>query len=193
MHCKKSPRAHGSFRGKMARSDDFEIRLASVDDAALLAELGARLFEQAFGAVNEPENMRDYLAHAFSVGEQTRELADSERATFIAVDSIGTPIGYAMVRRNRPAAGVAGVAPGELQRIYVDNQWHGRGVGDALMARCVEQAQAWECDTFWLGVWQENPRAIAFYRRAGFETVGVQTFTLGRDIQHDFIMARPLP
>jgi len=146
-----------------------------------------------FGAVNEPENMRDYLSHAFSVAEQRRELADSERATFIAVDSIGTPIGYAMVRRNRPAAGVAGVAPGELQRIYVDNQWHGRGVGDALMARCVEQAQAWECDTFWLGVWQENPRAIAFYRRAGFETVGVQTFTLGRDIQHDFIMARPLP
>lgn len=176
----------------MGVRDSYEIRSASVNDAALLTELGSRLFEQAFGAVNEPENMRDYLAHAFTVGEQTAELADAERATFIAVDSTGTAIGYAMMRRNRPAAGVAGAAPGELQRIYVDRQWHGRGVGDTLMARCVEQARAWECDAFWLGVWQENPRAIAFYRRAGFETVGVQTFMLGRDIQHDFIMARSL-
>ena len=177
----------------MSSRVNFELRLASVTDAALLSELAARLFEQAFGAATEPRNMRDYLAAAFSVEVQAAELADSERATFIAVDSTGTAIAYATVRRNRPAAGVAGMSPGELQRIYVDNQWHRQGVGDALMARCVEQARAWECDAFWLSVWQENPRAIAFYRRAGFETVGVQTFMIGRDLQHDFIMTRPLP
>ena len=55
---RKNPLARDGV--KMGRSDNFEIRLASVDDAALLAESGARLFEQAFGAVNEPENMRDY-------------------------------------------------------------------------------------------------------------------------------------
>src|SRR6185503_16763727 len=86
--------------------DGFEIRLASVQDAPLLSELGARLFEQAFGAVNEPENMRDYLASSFSVDIQSTELKDAGRATFIAVDSAGSAIGYAMVRRNRPAAGV---------------------------------------------------------------------------------------
>ena len=74
-----------------------------------------------------------------------------------------------MVRRNRPADGVAGAAPGEVQRIYFDQAWHGRGVGDTLMARCVDQARAWHCDVLWLGVWEENPRAIAFYRERGFE------------------------
>ena len=64
--------------------------------------------------------MRDYLAHAFSVEAQTAELADSERATWIADDSTGTPLGYAMVRRNRLGRRSVGVAPGELQRIYVD-------------------------------------------------------------------------
>jgi GNAT superfamily N-acetyltransferase len=176
----------------MGGHDGFEIRTASVDDAGTLAELGARLFEQAFGAMNTPEDMRDYVASAFSTDIQTTELADSGRATFLAVDPAGEPIGYAMVRRNRTSDGVAGVAPVELQRIYVDLPWHGRGVGDALMSRCVEQARAWGCDAFWLGVWQKNPRAIAFYQRSGFTTVGVATFRVGRDVQHDFVMARPL-
>ena len=176
----------------MRGRDNFDIRPASVDDATTLAELGARLFEQAFGAVNKPEDMRAYLASAFSADIQATELADPDRATFIAADFGGQPIGYAMVRRNRTHSGVAGVSPGELQRIYVDRSWHGRGVGDALMTRCIEQARAWGCDAFWLGVWQENPRAIAFYERSGFKTVGVATFMVGPDVQHDFVMARPL-
>jgi ribosomal protein S18 acetylase RimI-like enzyme len=170
----------------------FAIRLASVDDASELTGVAGRLFEQAFGAANEPENMRVYLAAAFSPDAQTEELADPERATFVATDPHGTPIGYAMLRRGRLAAGVIAIKPVELQRIYVDSAWHGRRLGDALMERCIEQARAWGCDVLWLGVWQENPRAIAFYRRAGFVTVGVQTFMLGRDLQHDFVMARSL-
>jgi ribosomal protein S18 acetylase RimI-like enzyme len=171
---------------------NFEIRLASVDDAVMLSELGARLFEQAFGAVNTPDDMRDYLAASFSPEVQRAELSDPARSTFIAMDETDAPIGYAMLRRDTLAAGVVAQSPGELQRIYVDARWHGRGVGDALMSKCIDQLTAWSCDVFWLGVWQDNPRAIAFYRRAGFSTVGVQTFMLGRDLQHDFVMARSL-
>src|SRR5204863_2276332 len=176
----------------MRGHNNFDIRPASVNDPTMLADFGARLFEQAFGAVNKPEDMREYLASAFSAEIQTSELADPERATFIAADSGGQPIGYAMVRRNRTTDGVVGAAPGELQRIYVDQPWHGRGVADALMRRCIEQARAWGCDVFWLGVWQTNSRAIAFYERSGFTRVGVAIFMLGPDVQHDFVMARPL-
>jgi ribosomal protein S18 acetylase RimI-like enzyme len=172
--------------------EQFAIRRASVADASLLAGLAARLFEQTFGDANEPENMRDYLSTAFSTDAQTAELADSERATFVATDDTGNAIGYAMLRRGNRAGGVVAERPVELQRIYVDKHWHGRRVGDALMARCSEQARAWTCDVLWLGVWQENPHAIAFYGRLGFATVGEQTFMLGRDLQYDFVMARPL-
>ena len=44
----------------------------------------------------------------------------------------------------------------------------------------------------WLGVWQENPRAIAFYQRSGFNIVAEQTFMLGSDRQMDFVMARSI-
>ena len=168
------------------------IRRATREDAAVLADLGARLFEQTFGAMNTPEDMQAYLPGAFSAEVQAAEIADPHRVTFMAFDVAGSAVGYAMLRRGSRADGVVAERPVEIQRIYADRRLHGSGLGPALMDSCIDQAQAWQGDVLWLGVWQENPRAIAFYKRTGFVVVGVQDFTLGSDVQHDFIMARPL-
>jgi ribosomal protein S18 acetylase RimI-like enzyme len=168
------------------------IRRATTDDAGILADLGARLFEQTFGPANTPEDMQAYLATAFSPDVQRTEIADPDRAAFLAFDEAGLAIGYAMVRRGSRASGVVGERPVEVQRIYADRSFHGSGLGTALMNSCIDQARAWEGDVLWLGVWRENPRAIKFYERTGFSVVGVQEFMLGRDLQHDFVMARPL-
>jgi ribosomal protein S18 acetylase RimI-like enzyme len=176
----------------MAETDDILVRQATLDDAALLADLGARLFEQTFAAANTPEDMRAYLASAFSPEIQSAELADANRAAILAFDEHRNAVGYAMTRRGSRSNGVTSERPVEVQRIYVDRSLHGRGVADRLMNSCVEQARAWNADVLWLAVWEENPRAIAFYKRVGFVVVGVQDFVLGSDVQHDFVMARPL-
>jgi diamine N-acetyltransferase len=168
------------------------LRRATIEDAAMLAALAARLFEQAFGAANDPDNMRTYLQAAFSKDAQRAELADETRVTWLLNDASGA-VGYAMLRRGSRVKNIVAANPAELQRIYVDKTWHGRGAADMLMNQSVDQARAWGCDVLWLGVWQENPRAIAFYKRSGFTTVGTETFTLGRDVQHDFVMVRPVP
>ena len=168
------------------------IRQATIEDAALLADLGTRLFEQTFGSANSPEDMREFLPATFSIDQQTAEIADPNRVSFIAFDEDGSAVGYAMTRRGSRGNGIVAERPVEVQRIYVDRSLHGRGLGDALMNSCVEQAREWDADVLWLGVWQENPRAIAFYKRSGFSVVGTQDFVLGRDVQHDFVMARPL-
>ena len=118
-----------------------------------------------------------------------------DRATWIAETSdpasLGlTAIGYATVRRHSRSDGIAFRAPAELERIYVVRSWHGRSVGAALMDACVAETQQWQCDGLWLGVWEKNPSAIAFYRRMGFSVVGKKTFQLGGDTQDDFVMAR---
>jgi len=168
------------------------LRRATPSDASPLSTLAARLFEQAFGAANSPDDMRDYLAAAFSADAQRDELADAERVVWIAEDATAAAIGYAALRRGSAASGVAGARPAEIERIYADRAWHGRGVGDTLMRACVDQARAWKCDAIWLGVWERNPRAIAFYEKNGFRGVGSQTFRLGRDVQTDIVMARGL-
>src|SRR5947209_15015412 len=122
----------------MNRPEDIVIGRATAEDAPSLSEAGSRLFEQTFAAVNDPEDMRLYLSSAFSVEAQTSELVDPERAVWIVLDSRGTAIGYAMLRRGSRADGITAERPAEVQRIYVDRAWHGRGVGDQLMQRCVE-------------------------------------------------------
>jgi diamine N-acetyltransferase len=168
------------------------LRRATADDAGLLAELAARLFEDTFGPDNDPEDMRSYLADSFSEEKQRAAIDDPTGAVFLAIGSADQAIGYAAMRRGTRGNGVNGERPAEVNRIYADRTWHGRGVGDALMKACVEQARAWGCDALWLAVWERNPRAIAFYEKSGFRKVGRQTFVLGRDVQHDDVMARSL-
>jgi GNAT superfamily N-acetyltransferase len=169
------------------------LRRATTADAPVLAELAARLFEKTFGPDNDPADMRAYLAGAFSIERQTEELSDENRVAFIAEDSVtGEPIGYALMRRGSRSDGVVSARPAEVQRIYAVPTWHGRGVGGALMAACVEQAHAWGCEVLWLAVWERNPRAIAFYEKNGFSRVGRTTFQLGSDLQFDHVMARSL-
>jgi ribosomal protein S18 acetylase RimI-like enzyme len=165
------------------------VRTGTEDDAGTLAELAARLFEQTFGDANDPEDMRSYLASAFSVDKQRHELGDARRVVWIAEDPAGMPIGYAMLRRGSLAPGVTASEAAEIERIYADREWHGRSVGSALMQVCLAQAREWKCDVIWLGVWEKNPRAIAFYEKNGFRAVGRQTFLLGRDVQHDLVMS----
>jgi GNAT superfamily N-acetyltransferase len=168
------------------------LRRATVADAPLLTRFAARLFEETFGPDNDPADMRAYLAGAFSEQRQTEELSDPNRVGWIAEDAVGEPIGYALLRRGSRADGVTADRPAEVQRIYSVREWHGRGVGNALMSACVDQARAWGCDVLWLAVWERNPRAITFYQKAGFEKVGRTTFKLGNDIQYDHVMARSL-
>ena len=176
----------------MAGTIGVTIRRATTEDAASLADLGARLFDQTFRAQNTAEDMESFLASTYSPDLQRAEIADPDRTTFLALGGDGSAIGFAMVRRGTRANGVIGERPVEVQRIYVDRESHGSGVGASLMNSCVEQARAWNGDILWLGVFQKNPRAIAFYKRQGFEIVGVQEFMVGSDLQHDYVMARRL-
>jgi ribosomal protein S18 acetylase RimI-like enzyme len=83
--------------------------------------------------------------------------------------------------------------PVELRRLYVDRSAIGHGVGAALMRASLEAARSAGRRTLWLGVWERNARAISFYERWQFETVGNHEFQLGSDNQTDLLMARPVP
>jgi len=142
--------------------------------------------------MNDPADVRAYVAHAFSIEAEHEALTDANRVVWIAEDDRHAALGYALLRRGSTADGVVAMRPAEVQRIYVDQTWHGHGAGNALMSSCVEHAKLWGCDVIWLGVWERNPRAIAFYEKVGFRVVGRQSFRLGSDLQQDLVMACPL-
>ncbi|HEY7544802.1 MAG TPA: GNAT family N-acetyltransferase [Blastocatellia bacterium] len=167
------------------------IRRAMSTDAALLAELGARTFSDAFAADNAAEDMASYLAASFSPDRQAEELADP-RATFLIAEIETTAVGYAQLKSGESPACVKGANPIELVRLYAAKEWIGRRVGEALMRACIAEAEQRGHQTMWLGVWERNERAQRFYRKWGFEVVGEHIFQLGSDSQTDWIMERAL-
>ena len=175
----------------MTHQLDITVRLATTDDVNLLTELGARTFEETFAADNTPEDMAAYLAASFNVAQQTAELADPD-STFLIAEVSGVGAGYAKLNKGRPAEGIVGTNPIELVRLYVDRKWFGRGVGEALMRRCLEEAGRAGFKTIWLGVWERNLRAQAFYRKWEFQAVGKHVFQLGEDAQTDILMEREI-
>ncbi|MCE2902589.1 MAG: GNAT family N-acetyltransferase [Gemmatimonas sp.] len=166
-------------------------RYATAADARALADLAARTFQDTFAADNDPAEMARHLASAYGEDQQGREIADATITTLL-VDADGALAGYAQLRRGPPPAGVPREAPVELWRFYVDRAWHGRGVAQVLMQQVIEVARAAGAGTLWLGVWERNPRAQAFYRKSGFTDVGAHVFMLGTEAQTDRLFARPL-
>jgi GNAT superfamily N-acetyltransferase len=175
----------------MSQNPDVTIRRADPADAGLLADLGARTFSETFDADNTPEDMAAYLAASFSLAQQSAELADPASTFFIA-EVGGVAAGYAKLHAGEPAEGVEGDRPVELVRLYVLREWLSRGVGAELMRECVDEARRAGHETMWLGVWERNGRAQAFYRKWDFRAVGEHVFQLGSDPQRDILMERAL-
>jgi ribosomal protein S18 acetylase RimI-like enzyme len=175
------------------------VRPATVADASRLSQLGAATFRETFEGENTPADMARYLAEAFTSARQAAEIADpagvvllAEREGTASEAEDGELVGYAHLVSGPAPAAVQSPAPLELKRLYVARAWHGRGVAQALMDAALEAARARGAETLWLGVWERNPRAAAFYRKYGFERVGEHTFVLGADPQTDWILVRPL-
>jgi ribosomal protein S18 acetylase RimI-like enzyme len=175
----------------MSQVPDVTIRRGTLADAALLSELGARTFSETFAADNTPEDLAAYVATSFNVAQQTSELEDPG-STFLIAEVNGHAAGYAKLHDGEPEKGVEGAKPIELVRLYVSRDWLGRGVGEQLMRACIDEARQAGHETIWLGVWERNARAQAFYRKWNFRAVGEHMFQLGSDLQRDILMERSL-
>lgn len=166
------------------------IRRGLEPDAEVLAAFAARTFADAFGADNRAEDVRDHLASAYGITQQTRELNDPAMATLL-VHAGGTLVAYAQIRiKSHPC--VVHERPIELYRFYVDRSAHGTGVAQQLMAAARAVAREFGGQHLWLSVWERNPRARSFYKKEGFADVGSTDFYVGSDRQTDRVLLATL-
>ena len=166
-------------------------RRGTTDDASRLAEFATRTFTHTYAEFNTAEDMRSYLGVSFGVEPQRRELADPAMITVLA-ESGDALIGYAQVRRKEHPPFVSQENPAEIYRFYVDASAHGKGVAQRLMGESMNAARDLGAKHIWLGVWERNARAIAFYRKCAFSEIGEQYFQLGSDRQRDLVLVRPV-
>jgi ribosomal protein S18 acetylase RimI-like enzyme len=170
------------------------IRRGAVTDAAELAEFAARTFAEAFGANTAPDDMAAHLAHTYRPELQAAELLDPNVVTLVALreDRI---VAFAQVRPNAAPPACVQVADAiEVQRFYVDQSLRGTGLALRLMQEALGIVRAaFGGRHAWLGVWESNDRAQAFYRKAGFVDVGETVYVVGSDRQTDRVFLARLP
>lgn len=160
-----------------------------VADVKVLQQLSRDTFSETFGSMNTPENMAHYLEVEFSLSKLTAELNDP-RAAFYFARLGDAAVGY--LKLNVGAAQTELQDPNalEIERIYVRKAFLGQAVGQALFEQALEVARQRQSSYVWLGVWEENPRAIRFYEKNGFVAFGKHLFKLGDDEQTDILMKR---
>ena len=167
------------------------LRYATFADSELIADLSRQTFYEAFAAQNTKENMDIFMTEQFSKEKLMEEVGAKDNIFLLAYDKDDL-VGYARLRENNipPELGISNAL--EIARIYATANSIGKGVGKALMQKCIDIALEKKAAAIWLGVWEHNTRAINFYSHWGFEKFGTHIFLLGDDPQIDWLMKKNL-
>ena len=164
-----------------------EIRKANTQDIGKLKEIGRLTFFETFSSDNSEENMNEYLKNGFSTEKLNNELSDPN-AEFYFCELKGEVIGYLKVNSGQSQTELKDNKAFEIERIYVLKEFHGKKAGQLLYDKAIELAKSRRAEYVWLGVWEENPRAIRFYEKNGFVAFDKHIFKLGEDEQTDIKM-----
>lgn len=164
-----------------------EIKKVSLNEIDQLQEVGRFTFYETFAISNTEENMRIYLENGFSNQKLTTQLNDDNIEFYFAILE-NKVIGYLKLNSGVTKSQFKEDNAIEIERIYVLKEFHGKQIGQILCDKAIEIAKQKNCDYVWLGVWEENHRAIHFYRKNGFEEFDKRIFHLGKDEKTDFLM-----
>lgn len=167
--------------------DGFSIRQIGLADVAVLQEISISTFAEAFSAKNTVENMNWYLGSAYATAQLCSELLNPDSEFYFA-ELDGRAIGYLKLNFGMAQTELREDNGLEIQRIYVLNEFHGKKVGQLLIDKALAIARMKGLAYVWLGVWEENPKAIRFYEKNGFIAFDEHTFRFGDEDQRDIMM-----
>jgi ribosomal protein S18 acetylase RimI-like enzyme len=152
-----------------------------------LVRMSRKIFHDSFAHLNTPDNMREYMDRAFNPQQLLSEL-NNPLSEFYFIREDGVIAGFIKLNRGPAQSDIHDDTSLEIERIYVDKEFQGHGLGAELIAKAKERAFALELNAIWLGVWEKNPDAIRFYERHGFVRFGSHPFRMGDEIQTDVLM-----
>ncbi len=167
--------------------NNIEIKKISLKEIDQLQKIGRQTFQETFSESNSEENMKSYVEEGFSNEKLTAELNDKNSEFYFAIlDS--KVIGYLKINFGESQTELKDNKALEIERIYVSKEFHGKSVGQLLYDKAIEIANQKASEYVWLGVWEENQRAINFYKKNGFVEFDKHIFKLGNDEQTDIMM-----
>jgi ribosomal protein S18 acetylase RimI-like enzyme len=171
--------------------EKIDVRAIGTEDVEDLQLIAKKIFAETFKEYNSPENLNKYLEEKFSIERLVQELSNPFSSFYFA--QIGNDvIGFLKTNTGTAQTELNDLNAFEIERIYVLEAYHGKKVGQLLIDKALDEAQKTTCSYVWLGVWENNHRAVRFYRKNGFEKFDTHIFRLGDEEQTDWMMKREL-
>ncbi len=164
-----------------------DIQKVTLNDIAQLQKIGRQTFSETFSEANSEENMKNYLEEGFSIEKLTNEINNKNSEFYFATFN-NEIIGYLKLNFGDSQTELKDHKALEIERIYVSKEFHGKKVGQFLYDKAIQIAKQKNAEYVWLGVWEENLRAISFYKKNGFVEFDQHIFKLGNDEQTDIMM-----
>ena len=165
------------------------IQKITLNEVEALQVISRLTFYETFAEVNTEENMSSYLENDLSLERLSEELNNPNSEFFFASlenEVIGyLKINYESVQNEQKIANSI-----EIERIYVLKEFLGKTIGQLLLEHAFQIAREKGNENVWLGVWEQNKRAIRFYQKNGFEEFDKHIFMLGEDVQTDILMKK---
>ncbi|KKI89336.1 GNAT family acetyltransferase [Bacillus sp. SA1-12] len=167
------------------------IKKCTLEDSRKLQEISYETFNETFKHQNSPENINSYLERAFNIKQLEKELSNNSSQFFLVYFN-NEVAGYLKVNTNDAQSEEMGDESLEIERIYIKNKFQKQGLGKYLLNKAMETAIKSNKKKIWLGVWEKNENALAFYKKMGFVQTGTHSFYMGDVEQMDFIMTKTL-
>ena len=166
-----------------------KIKVAKINVVEIeqLQKIAKQTFFETFAESNTQDNMQIYLTEGFTTEKLTSELTN-QNSEFYFAEAKKEIIGYLKINFGAAQTELKDTKTLEIERIYVLKEFHGKGVGQLLYDKAIKIAKQKNVDYVWLGVWEENQRAIHFYKKNGFVAFDKHIFKLGNDEQTDIMM-----
>ena len=166
---------------------DLQIKKATLSDLPLIEMISVQTFTETFAAVNTSANLANYITSNLNKEILTKELQNKHSAFYLALKS-GTIAGYLKVNWGTAQTESLQGDSLEIQRIYVLEDFKGKNIGQLLLMEAIAIAKSKKLEYIWLGVWENNHRALAFYKKNNFITFDTHTFTMGEEVQTDLLL-----
>lgn len=164
-----------------------EINKSSISELNIIQKISIQTFTDTFAAVNTEENMANYIRDNFNLDKISSEINNPDSAFFIATFEKET-VGYLKINFGNAQTEKLKENTLEIHRIYVLETFHGKKVGQLLLDEAIKIAQQTAIDFIWLGVWEENHKALRFYTKNGFVEFDKHIFVLGDEVQTDLLL-----
>ena len=167
------------------------FRQCNQEDIYTLRDFSYKTYNETFEETNTPSNMKSYLDKSFNIERLLAELLNAN-SMFYFLYSDGELSGYLKLNEAPAQTDINDGQSMEIERIYIAKEFQGKGLGNELMDRAIDLANMQKKRYVWLGVWEENEKALLFYKKNGFYHIGTHSFFMGDDEQTDYIMRKNL-